>query len=65
MEVQGLNKVEICGVDTAKLPMLTAKETRELLLKVKSGDEAAREDLSAAIFGWCCPSSSGSATAAK
>lgn len=44
MEVQGLNKVEICGVDTAKLPMLTAKETRELLLKVKSGDEAAREE---------------------
>jgi len=39
-----LNKVEICGVDTAKLPMLSAKEMRELLLKVKSGDERAREE---------------------
>lgn len=39
-----MNKVEICGVDTAKLPMLSAKEMRELLLKVKSGDEAAREE---------------------
>lgn len=39
-----LNKVEICGVDTAKLPMLSAKEMRELLLKVKTGDAAAREE---------------------
>ena len=39
-----MNKVEICGVDTAKLPMLSAKEMRELLLKVKSGDETAREE---------------------
>ncbi|MEG1524246.1 MAG: RNA polymerase sporulation sigma factor SigG [Clostridia bacterium] len=39
-----INKVEICGVDTNKLPMLSAKEMRALLLKVKSGDETAREE---------------------
>lgn len=39
-----MNKVEICGVDTATLPMLSAREMRQLLLKVKSGDEAAREE---------------------
>ena len=39
------NKVEICGVNTAKLPTLTSKEKKELLLRVKAGDEAAREKL--------------------
>lgn len=39
-----MNKVEICGVDTNKLPMLSAKEMRSLLLKVKAGDEKAREE---------------------
>ena len=39
------NKVEICGVNTAKLATLTADEKRELLLKSKRGDEAARQKL--------------------
>ncbi len=39
-----INKVEICGVDTNTLPMLSAKETRELLIRVKTGDEKAREE---------------------
>ena len=39
-----INKVEICGVDTNKLPMLSAKEMRKLLLEVKSGSEGAREE---------------------
>lgn len=39
-----MNKVEICGVDTAKLPMLPAREMRELMLRVKAGDEGAREE---------------------
>ncbi len=39
------NKVEICGVDTSKLPTLTSKEKKALLLKVKDGDMAAREAL--------------------
>ncbi len=39
------NKVEICGVNTAKLPTLTSKEKKELLLRTKQGDEEAREKL--------------------
>lgn len=39
-----MNKVEICGVDTSKLPVLAAKDMRALMLQVKSGDEAAREE---------------------
>ena len=38
-------KVEICGVNTAKLPMLKADEARALLMKVKEGDAQAREKL--------------------
>lgn len=38
-------KVEICGVNTAKLKTLHEKEKRELLLKSKKGDKAAREKL--------------------
>lgn len=38
-----LNKVEICGVNTAKLPILKNEEKENLLLKVKDGDEEARE----------------------
>ena len=38
------NKVEICGVDTSKLPTLTAKEKRELLLRIKNGDASARQE---------------------
>ncbi len=36
------NKVEICGVNTAKLPVLSGKEKEELLIKIKQGDEDAR-----------------------
>ena len=39
------NKVEICGVNTAKLPTLTSKEKKELLKQTKQGDPAAREKL--------------------
>lgn len=38
-----LNKVEICGVNTAKLPVLTGEEKEGLLLKIKEGDADARE----------------------
>ena len=40
-----LNKVEICGVNTAKLPTLKESETRELLKKAQDGDRAARDKL--------------------
>ena len=39
------NKVEICGVNTAKLKTLSDKEKKELLLRVREGDERARSAL--------------------
>ncbi|MCI9155921.1 MAG: RNA polymerase sporulation sigma factor SigG [Lawsonibacter sp.] len=39
------HKVEICGVNTAKLKVLKSSETQELLRKAKAGDAAAREEL--------------------
>ncbi len=39
------NKVEICGVNTSKLKVLTDEEKKTLLLKVKAGDEEARQEL--------------------
>lgn len=38
-----LNKVEICGVSTSKLPVLKAEEKEELFRRIKEGDEEARE----------------------
>ncbi|KEH97707.1 RNA polymerase sporulation sigma factor SigG [Clostridium massiliodielmoense] len=38
-----INKVEICGVNTSKLPVLKEKEMKELLLKMKDGDNLSRE----------------------
>ena len=39
-----INKVEICGVNTSKLPVLTNKEKEELFIKIKQGDEDARTE---------------------
>lgn len=39
-----INKVEIASVNTSKLPVLTNKEKNELLVKIKNGDKAAREE---------------------
>ena len=39
------SKVEICGVNTSKLRVLKNETTRELLLRAKAGDMAAREEL--------------------
>ena len=38
------NKVEICGVNTNKLPILKENVMRELLIKIKGGDEKARDE---------------------
>lgn len=38
-----LNKVEICGVNTATLPILTKEEKTELFIRMKEGDGEARE----------------------
>lgn len=40
-----LNKVVICGVNTAKLPLLTNEEKNELFIRIEQGDMAAREKL--------------------
>lgn len=37
------NKVEICGVNTSKLPVLTTEEKKILFQKIKQGDSSARE----------------------
>lgn len=39
------SKVEICGVNTSKLPVLSNAKMRELLEAVRKGDQSAREKL--------------------
>ena len=39
-----LYKVEICGVDTSKLPHMSSKKSTELLNRIKEGDNEAREE---------------------
>lgn len=39
-----INKVEICGVNTAKLPILTSEQKDALFEKILSGDHVAREE---------------------
>lgn len=37
-----INKVEICNVNTAKLPVLSSEEQHKLLIEIKNGNEEAR-----------------------
>ena len=39
------HKVELCGVNTAKLKVLTDEEKKELLIKSNNGDKGARQEL--------------------
>ena len=39
------NKVEICGVDTSKLPVISEKEKLELIKKAHAGDKNARDKM--------------------
>ncbi|MBR5535286.1 MAG: RNA polymerase sporulation sigma factor SigG [Clostridia bacterium] len=39
-----INKVQLCGVNTSKLPVLSKKEKDELFERIKQGDMKARED---------------------
>lgn len=39
-----MNKVEICGVNTSRLPVLTAKEKQALFERIEKGDMQAREE---------------------
>ena len=37
------NKVEICGVDTARLPLYKEAEMTEMLERIKAGDDSVRD----------------------
>ena len=39
-----INKVEICGVNTAKLPVLSNEEKAKLFIRIKNGEEEARQE---------------------
>ncbi len=39
-----INKVEICGVDTSKLPVMKPKQMKEMMIRIKAGDIRAREE---------------------
>ena len=39
-----LCKVEICGVDTSKLPILKEEEKKALFARIKQGDQSAKEE---------------------
>lgn len=43
-----INKVEICGVNTAKLPVLSANKMREMFEIMQNGETSVREKL---IYG--------------
>lgn len=39
-----INKVDLCGVDTSQLPLISAERKEQLLIKVKAGDKEARQE---------------------
>ena len=39
------NKVELCGVNTAELPILSEQEKRDLLTRARAGDKEARQSM--------------------
>lgn len=41
-------RVEICGIDTSELPLLTNEKMKETFIRLQNGDAAAREEL---VFG--------------
>lgn len=47
-----LNKVEICGVNTSRLPLLTAEEKNTLFERIKKGDKEAGNCTSKEISDW-------------
>ena len=47
-----VNKVEICGVNTAKLPLLTNEEKDALFQRIIRGDREARQISSASSSGF-------------
>lgn len=47
-----LNKVEICGVNTSKLTVLTNEEKEKLFERIREGDEEARQQYIKETSGW-------------
>ena len=43
-----MNKVEICGVNTSKLPVLSEEEKKTLFSRIQQGDKQARQEF---IYG--------------
>ena len=39
-----MNKVEICGVNTSKLPLLKNQEKEALFVRIRQGDTEARDE---------------------
>ena len=54
-----LQKVEICGVDTSGLPLLTAKENEELMRRLKRATRRLVKNLLSGICGLSCRWSNG------
>lgn len=40
-----INKVEIANLNTSKLPKLNAEKNKELFIRMRNGDNEAREEL--------------------
>ena len=55
-----LYKVEICGVNTSKLPLLKNSEKEELFQRILKGDKEARSSILGEIYVLYYPLSSGS-----
>lgn len=49
--IMALNKVEICGVNTSRLPVLTNEEKDALFVRIRQGDESAGSFLSKETYG--------------
>ena len=43
--IRGMTKVELCGVNTAELPILSEQEKRDLLTRARAGDKKARQSM--------------------
>ena len=48
-----VNKVEICGVNTSKLPLLKEEEKEMLLERIRRATKKQGRHTSKGICGWC------------
>lgn len=47
-----MNKVELCGVNTSKLPLLREDEKEELFRRIQKGDEKREKNILKEICDW-------------